>query len=215
MPTTTEQPTISSLEQLIEASPELQKLSTDMAQRETRRDEVADHVAELVGRQHELRRDLAATDTEAQRSKARTALATTAAEVTVLPDEVTMAAEAFALALHHWAAAAIAEVEKLSGKARHARNNAVAEARAAYEEAVAKDRNDTDLRALSLRDMPHERRLQLREHELEKIRRQITGSCLPVFPHGEIGTLTTDGELRGHERWRDHQRAEIEERLRA
>lgn len=224
MPVATEQPPItspSSLDELIRDSEELTNLTLALDRCEERCAEIDQRSRDLAASQAQARRQLIDAATEAERNKAREALAPMAAEALVLPDETVIGAEARAYALHHWAASVREQITQAYDAVRRevrerlADDIAKAEAEAAHQDAgteVASHRAriHAETRESGMMRQP--------ERDATALRRAVRDRCAPVFgakPGKEQSTLTKDGTLQGHERWRDHQRAQIEERLRA
>ena len=129
----------------------------------------------------------------------------------------------YALALHRWASASVAAVDRIVKGTPEARKSE-------------RDKHDYLLQGgpppssaeSAMRERVEAGRLATIEGGGEKVKHSIYARCRPVFPVGtrvagvngtsvtssHIGELTPDG-LRGHEGWLERQRTDAEARLRA
>jgi hypothetical protein len=219
MATTIDHATITSLDQMTEADAELQELRAAAADARSQHDQVLARAEAIATEQRHARQTLVEAKTDAEREGARSALADLGAEVSVLPHETAVTAEAAAHALHLWAAAAFDRAESLLASAR-------ADARELEEPAG--DAPDDKEEYVWLT-----RRASVRYSECERtvnaIGREILDCCRPVFRtstgvaaptgirqlRGRGSHLDGEGNLTGHERWVDSQRRMVEELLSA
>lgn len=199
------------------ADPTLDELWAEVDLAQARRDEVKQRASDLGAKLAEARRALADARTDEDREEARTALAPLLAEATVVPEEAAAAADVYATAAHHWAAAGFAEVKAIRAAARRKVEEAAereADGKAELErgdearsQKVRDDRIDRTTLAIQASGRA-DKALRDAESKARPLLQAINRVVRPIFPstqprevrRQQIGEIV-DGCVTGHERF--------------